>query len=149
MTFLAVSLLLFIANLVAHQEAVLLLPVTGALVLAAWVRYLLQRRAAARQHQAALAKGFRPVRPDFQPRSTGPERPLRPSGPVLRRIKDCGSAGKSCACPGGSTRPAKAAPKEGKVVYATFPNTQEGRRRAMEAFSEEAPPEERQDQPLQ
>jgi hypothetical protein len=105
MTFFAVCILLVVANVLAYKDAAMLLPVTGALLLAAGVRLFLQPHTANR-----------------------PGRPRETAGKAesvqVRRV--------------------------GKVLYASFPSTKEGRQQAIKAFSEEAKVrDKRPDQPLQ
>ncbi len=105
MTLLTLCALLFVANVLAYKDAALLLPATGALLLAAGVRYHLLYRDA--------------------------QRPSRPRKAVKKA----------------ESLPIR---RVGKVLYATFPSTKEGREQAIKAFSEEAQAKDkRNDQPLQ
>lgn len=143
MTIFAISLLLFVANLVAYREAMVLLPFTGGLVLGSGVRLLLLRR---RQRGRRQTPGH-PGQSRFA-RGKGPD-----AGTPFATQRGSKATAKRGSAPENKTIPLILRPKkprdsqeqsiavqrEGKVLYASFPSTKEGRRRALEAFSKEKP----------
>lgn len=163
MTAFAFCVLLLAANVIVYREAAVLLPVTGALVVLTGVRLVYLRRRQKSQPGRGTArtsgpgqpgrKGFVRPQPGRQGGITGP-------GNTARDMSQ-GPAGRGFSMPqqqGGKGQQLKKKGKdasvdvqrEGNVLYASFPSTKEGRRRALEVFSKEkSASAEKDGQPLQ
>jgi len=164
MTALSFAVLLFVANLVVYKEAAMLVPFTGGLclILALWQLRVVRRRRAElaelsrRGGRAASRKPGAPLRGQAGsgPAAAGDmfESESRGARAGLGLGRQSSGGGKSGKHASGQEKAGKgvAVQREGNVLYASFPSTKEGRRKALEAFSKEKPASSGRDgQPLQ
>ncbi len=143
MTAFAFCVLLFVANLLVWRHAAILLPLTGALVVVSGVRFLVQRRKkrffSAKRPRLRVAKKERAAQ-DVADVATAEGR---------EAVKELfpGGKGRQVHAQDKKTGKPEVRRKDGNVIYASFPCTDEGRQRAMEAFSKEGLPADEQDRP--
>lgn len=160
MTAFAICLLLFVANLLVYKNAAILLPLTGAMCFFTGMRLWLVRR-----------RERKTTRPVYHGPGHGPQRKAgakQTANLSDLRAQKGGSAKRGAKSGFNIVRQEKKRDlfeedsvsaefeelqvrKQGKVLYASFPCTKEGRERALEAFNRENADssEDKEERPLQ